>query len=82
MLELSAATLHALCTVPRPLTCPRAKVWLRRHSGPVREAAVEALPDIVDALIDALNFLSPSTLTVVALALVLCLKYLSSWRNA
>jgi hypothetical protein len=52
MIELTAVTLHALSTVPRPMTCPRTKVWLRRHSHPMREAAV---PEITEALLDVFN---------------------------
>jgi hypothetical protein len=71
MIELTAITLHALTTVPRPLTCPRAKVWLRRHSHPMREAAV---PEVTELLLDTFN--RPLSTILALLIATLIFKYL------
>ena len=73
--ELSAITLHALYSMPRPLTCPRAKVWLRRHSEPMCEAVIT---DMTEAALDFVNCVTPSSLTMLALALVVIAKYWSA----
>ncbi len=71
MIELTAVTLHALSTMPRPLTCPRAKVWMRRHSHPMREAAV---PEITELLLDIFN--APVSTIVALLIATVFFKYI------
>ena len=61
--------------MPRPMTCPRAKVWLRRHSEPLREAA---LPELTEAALDFVNSVTPGSMTMLALALVVIAKYWSA----
>ena len=76
MIELSAVTLHALTTMPRPLTCPRAKVWLRRHNHPAREAA---MPEITELLLDVFN--APTSTIVALLTIILIFKYFSAFHR-
>ncbi len=73
MIEFTAVTLHALTTMPRPMTCPRVAVWMRRHSHSMQEAA---MPDLAEALIDMINSVTPGSLTLFAVAIVLVAKYL------
>ena len=76
MIELSAVTLHAMHTLPRPLTCPRAKVWMRKHSHPMREAAV---PEMIEAILNVLN--APGSAFVILLAMVVIFKYVTVFRQ-
>ena len=76
MIELSAVTLHAVYTLPRPLTCPRAKVWMRKHSHPMREAAV---PEMIEAILNALN--ASGSALVILLAMVVIFKYVTVFRQ-
>jgi hypothetical protein len=71
MIELTAVTLHAITTIPRPWTCPRAKVWMRRHSHPAREAAV---PEITEVLLDVFN--APESTILALLIATLIFKYI------
>lgn len=70
MIEFMAVTLHALHSVPRPMTCPRTKVWMRRHSHSMREAAV---PEIAEMILDVIN--SPTSTFVALLLAAIIVKY-------
>jgi len=78
MLELTAVTLHAFYSMPRPLTCPRAKVWLRRYHEPMREAAV---PELAEVVLDFANAATPSSLTMLFVFVVLIAKYITARRS-
>jgi hypothetical protein len=76
MIELYAVTLHALSTMPRPMTCPRAKVWMRRHDHSMREAA---MPEITEAVLNMFN--APFSTIVALLAVLLFIKYTSPFHR-
>ena len=75
MIELSAVALHAVTTMPSRMTCPRAKVWLRRHYEPALDAAI---PDLSEALLDMMNV--PNAMCLAFLFIFVFSKYLFSRR--
>ena len=70
MIELSAVALHAMTTMPSRMTCPRAKVWMRRHCEPARDAAI---PELTEALLDMMN--TPNAICLAFLIIVVISKY-------
>jgi hypothetical protein len=76
MIELIAVTLNALHSAPRPVTCPRAKVWMRRHGHSIREAAV---PEIAEMVLDIFN--SPMSAFLAFLVAAIVVKYVTIFQK-
>jgi len=56
-----------------PLSCPRARVWLRRHRHSLAEVAVE---EGLEAAVDALNAVSHARGGMLAVSLFACVVVL------